>query len=114
MSGDVEWGPWMVHDGKGCPLPLGTLVNVTWEARPGHIGTSTGQTGPNDAAHWEWSFWGKPDPNNPTYLVARIIRYRIRRPRAVDDLVRLAAEPYAPPPVIGPDSPVRQPEEVVA
>lgn len=81
-----EWGPWIDHDGRGCPVPDGVLVMV--------CGYSTASlyeeyTLPAKSSWlgWDWS-------NGP-----RITRYRIRKPRALLDLIALAADPYSVPPV---------------
>jgi hypothetical protein len=105
MSDGFEWGPWVEHDGKGCPLPRG--VSSEAMCRDGEIRRGTvGRLDHGSNSAWAWA--GK------WMCFKDVIRYRIRRPRAVEDLARLAADPYAPPPVIGPDSPVRQPEDVPA
>jgi cellulase/cellobiase CelA1 len=101
MSGDAEWGPWVDHDGMGCPVQNGVLVNVCGYASNGQFEEYT-EAAKSTWLGWVWS-------NGP-----RITRYRIRKPRALLDLITLAADPYAPPPVIGPDSPVRVPEQVPA
>jgi hypothetical protein len=73
MSG--EWGDWIEHDGKGCPC-VGMYVRVVhefWESQ--WEGVAKG--GPS----WDW---------DSDY--ERIIRYRIRRPRALLDMIDRAAE----------------------
>ena len=35
MNDEIQWGPWIDHDGHGCPLPIGTVVRV--ELRCGSI-----------------------------------------------------------------------------
>lgn len=115
MSDGFEWGPSVEHDGRSVPVRLGQYVHVLfedgdeWEGIEGEIGmTKYGNWClPDDGKPWSW-IWDHPESR---YGDA-IIRYRIRRPRAVEDLARLCADPYALPPVIGPDSPVRQPERV--
>lgn len=109
MSDDVEWGPWVEHDGKGCPC-VGVYVHTVRRngqeqfiiagARCAALGVDP--NGPDSA--WVWG-GAKPGYDD-------IIRYRIRKPRALRDLITLAADPYAPPPVIHPEGPVRQPERV--
>ncbi len=85
-----EWGPWIEHDGGGCPVVAGTYVRAiccfiysewVWE----------GHTGPEHAA-WEWSRMGEPSPHDPKMIAARVIRYRIRKPRALLDLIERARE----------------------
>lgn len=88
-----EWGPWIEHDGSGCPC-VGMLVHIVigptefWcpedaiaEWLPGWtpinsreaIGIATPTGG------WTWE---------PDYFP--ILRYRIRRPRALRELIDLA------------------------
>ena len=67
MSDDNEWGPWIEHDGNGCPCK-GMFVHVVfqdeheWECIAGSFG---GQS-------WDW-----------TTGCTRIVRYRIRKPRGL-------------------------------
>ena len=80
-----EWGPWIEHDGRGCPLPDGVvveLVTADGERAAGII--LKGEPGVNvwDWAEcrayrrWEW----------------RLLRYRIRKPRGVIVLEALLAD----------------------
>lgn len=121
MTDDADWGPWVDHDGKGCPC-MGEWVQGqhgdgridTWKA-----GTAwcTGRQvtgaafGPVDhvTSCWSWAV-----PGNMVHPGHHVIRYRLRKPRALRDLITLAADPYAAPPALAPEGPVRQPEEVPA
>lgn len=107
MSDDAEWGPWVEHDGKGCPLPVGIEVNGVEADGSNWIGVVIGypdQFDEDDVNVWDWEHcqmqgcWDW-----------RLVRYRIRKSRALRDLIEIAASPYAPPPVIGPEGPVREP-----
>ena len=84
-----EWGPWVEHDGKGCPLEKGTLGEAC--LRNGKIvvfralcGSVIG--GPNDpiaGCAWEWG-------NKPIrWRFYEVIRYRVRKPRALLDLIEM-------------------------
>lgn len=91
----MSWGPWIEHDGAGCPPSIiGKWIDM--EAQHGPIGPRAGQVerreGPADptTVEWDWRFfgmvWGKT-------IIARIIRYRVRKPSALTLLERIAADP---------------------
>lgn len=120
---DQDWGPWIECDGARCPANLPPVrVQVVMDMRLGDylIGP------PADGFYiedwpgflWRWKRvrvgWFKSELrrvcDNPLY--APICRYRIRKPRALLNLVTIAADPYAPPSVIGPEGPLRLPERV--
>ncbi|GGH36206.1 hypothetical protein SAMN05444007_108235 [Cribrihabitans marinus] len=83
MSG--EWGPWIEHDGSGCPLRVGQFVHIEypWARYVGPVlpgfesdparwevtGVPNSSQGYVDS--WEWS---QPGPCQP------VQRYRIRKP----------------------------------
>ena len=77
-----QWGPWIDHDGKGCPC-VGEYVNVIFdEGSPKEIeGSVKGLPAP-----WNWHLprlpkaWGK------------VIRYRIRKPKGLTMLECILAE----------------------
>jgi hypothetical protein len=86
-----EWGPWIEHDGKGCPC-VGQYVETRLNLRAGYVmpgcpsslvdggmGTVGIATG---GVSWYWAAG-----------FARVIRYRIRRPRALQTLIEIAANP---------------------
>ena len=83
---DQEWGPWIEHDGRGCPVQDGILVTVCGYNTYGRWEEYT-RPAKSTWLGWEWS-------NGP-----RIIRYRIRKPRALLDLIAIADDPYAVPPL---------------
>lgn len=107
MSEDVEWGPWVDHDGKGCPLPVGMIFEGKYEWLPGRFMMRLRAVEP-DMPAWDWRNWGRVMPCGRKQSVLR--RYRIRKPRALLDLIQIADQPYAPPPVIHPESPTRAPQ----
>ena len=88
-----EWGPWIEHDGKGCPC-RGEIVEAIWRHRDGRTynyieGESSVWLVPPDAgsnprsSSWIWRLVnGLPHPM-PGGNSAPIIRYRIRKPRGL-------------------------------
>ncbi len=88
-----EWGPWIEHDGKGCPC-VGALVRVHGVSPSGievFIDTVARNTG-----DWDWSKFGTLGRNAATGVPGwggKVIRYRIRKPRALQTLIETAANP---------------------
>ena len=85
-----EWTEWFQHDGKGCPC-VGKWVHVIWHARDG-CGTEFEHDGFGIAAIngdecWRLETWPK---------FSRIIRFRIKRPRALHDMIQLIVDLPAP------------------
>lgn len=88
-----EWGPWIEHDGRGCPVAIGTIVNVDFEdgrslickaccnRRSGYVGPTV--QNPRISA-WFWAH-----PENTIHPFDRIIRYRIQKPRALLNLIEM-------------------------
>lgn len=83
------WGPWIEHDGAGCPV-VGLYVHVvTADGREVEGVASSGCANPPPGYRslWIWSslpiFWRH----------RRVVRYRIRRPDALRRLIDLAADP---------------------
>jgi hypothetical protein len=87
-----QWGPWIEHDGKGCPC-VGMLAQwdldggheyVGMADKNGHLmiapGIVEGIAVPGNA--WSWAEGVIP-----------IIRYRIRKPAALQTLIEIAADP---------------------
>lgn len=70
-----EWGPWIEHDGRGCPcvgmfVELVALCVCLGELPPRRgtpLATST-------LMSWDWA-------NHPKYTA--VLRYRIRKPRGM-------------------------------
>lgn len=82
-----EWGPWIEHDGKGCPVARGTLVQV--ERRDGEVAVLRALTNGvpelgGDCLFDRWVHLPKPKD---------IIRYRVRKPRGVSILEGIVANP---------------------
>ncbi|MGN7867770.1 hypothetical protein ACTJI6_02695 [Paracoccus sp. 22332] len=80
MSDREEWGPWVQHDGKGCPC-FGMMVKVALfdgtvlVCRVGSVRTRE-ELNTSPFSGWVWHI---PEP-------ARVRAYRIRRPRALQQL----------------------------
>jgi hypothetical protein len=86
-----EWGAWIEHDGKGCPVPDGTWVAVVAEGMPGRIiGPFEGAAGPSGES-WDWRNWLSRDSDGG--ITARVLRYRVRRPSALRRLIDIAEDP---------------------
>lgn len=90
---DSEWGPWIEHDGSGCPIGPGVHCQVQWadgmavectnygqSARQAGIEKSRPYNGPRYKSSWTWTATGTKIP---------VARYRIRRPRALQSLIDL-------------------------
>lgn len=80
-----EWGPWIEHDGKGCPC-LGMYVHRIAD-KPGYnpeLGRSVTELVGIVEHVGPW-IWG-----NPMYV--RVLRYRIRKPRGLTILEKLIAD----------------------
>jgi len=88
----MSWGPWIEHDHSGIPVPLGTVVHRVFD-QPFDVlhGRSVSPTeeyiGPlrsSEIDSWSggWVFEGIVAP--------RVVRYRVKRPAAFDQLVEIA------------------------
>jgi hypothetical protein len=96
---DEEWGPWIEHDGKGCPC-LGAwaqterLAPTFWpESR--FIIKVDGKwaliEGPiRQPEPWDWSMFGKLLPNKT--IASKVLRYRIKKPKGLVILEKLLQE----------------------
>jgi hypothetical protein len=95
-----EWGPWIEHDGKGCPC-VGHYVHCMFDERVsgepdvflGEVYYIAGSRG-IECRSWDWS-------NSREF--SRVIRYRIRKPRGLTILENLVATLDAP------EGPIRAP-----
>lgn len=80
LKEDDEWGPVVIHDGKGCPIPVGTLVRIKFFDKDAPItGLVVGNKGgswiwgdPKDKATWSKSVDGK--------LCLPVIEYQLKKP----------------------------------
>jgi len=84
------WGPWIQHDGKGCPCPAGTMVEVVSEDRFGFLQSKIGRTDGDGYSSWDWQHFP---------VLKKIIRYREQKPRALEmlqDIARTVEAPQTP------------------
>lgn len=81
-----EWGPWIEHDGKGCPC-FGAWVRCEWEGPPGRFMVDEGRAGSMGGGGWDWSNFQKRHHTGRRIAVVR--RYRIRKPRGLTILEEL-------------------------
>lgn len=82
-SADADWGPWVLHDGKGCPC---VGMHILGQYDEGRIVEAAVVRGNPQA--WDWSV----EPGK----YHKVIRYRIRRPRALLELIQMIADLPAP------------------
>ncbi len=75
-----EWGPWIEHDGKGCPVPDGAFVLVDVGVGALIIGHGRFCEFCVRTANRDWIAW------------PHVIRYRIRKPRGLTILEELIAD----------------------
>lgn len=106
MNSDHDFGPWIDHDGLGCPVPAGTVVMgalvdpflqrdhvvVFTVGQPWRHGTLW-----SDGSPQEW-VWNNPPVWTPEEHEVQIIAYRVRRPLALQELVALIETLPAPKP----------------
>lgn len=96
-----EWGPWIEHDGKGCPCK-GMRVEVRKRCGALKSGTIRSKAvmpeGPDSA--WIW------DEARPAWLrLTEVVAYRVSRPKALQQLIERARELDD-----APEGPVRTPQ----
>ncbi len=83
-----EWGPWVDHDGKGCPC-AGMVVHAKRYSAPDIIGVAGSHciaagTSPDDPYRSAW-VWVPPG----VLVRGSVLRYRIRKPRGMTILEEL-------------------------
>lgn len=86
-----EWGPWIEHDGKGCPLPIGTVVEAKCACGcvlVGTVGSSGTVYHPYDCVY-AGETWVNSWRNSPGYHVP-FRAYRTRRYPAATRLIEQA------------------------
>ncbi|MEM9317983.1 MAG: hypothetical protein AAGA70_03140 [Pseudomonadota bacterium] len=72
-----EWGPWIEHDGLGCPLPSGTIVEVRHVDAFGYMASMITKVGGGEFSSWNWLHYPE---------LKKIIRYREKKPRGLEIL----------------------------
>lgn len=90
----MSWGPWIEHDGKGCPC-VGQWVRAVEELRTGEFREHEFVAGSGGGFSWDWQWSNRVVPGFGTYAT-RILRYRIRKPRGLTILEDLIADLPAP------------------
>lgn len=88
---DDDWGPWIEHDGAHIPTDfvVGDVVQLISENNEnGALEISPPKrVEPEDFVRYNW-FWGESTHDT--------LRYRVRRPRALRDLIELVENLPAP------------------
>lgn len=90
-----EYGPWIEHDGAGCPLSPGLQVQIKHEDAGGCIQIYPA-TIRDDLDHPGWdhrNFGRVMNWRGQTGLAGRVLAYRIRKPRGLLVLQEIAANP---------------------
>jgi len=77
-----EYGPWIDHDGRGRPVPVGTVVEVEAENITGLVTVITSVAMADAGSAWDWSSVCLDQPWRAT-------RYRVRKPRGMTVLDRI-------------------------
>ena len=77
-----EWGPWIEHDGRGCPLAVGQVPEVRWSdgtLAQYPIDEETISPPPGMTTPWHFAHW------HPRTLLTHyfVEAYRIRKPRGM-------------------------------
>lgn len=92
-----EWGPWIIHDQSGCPVPTGTIVEVDISVPPPLDGSGKYVT----CVGVEWHGWDRMDMYSRQIqtnmgITVGVIKYRIRKPRGmvmIDEILNGIREP---------------------
>lgn len=84
-----EWGPWVRHDGMGCPVPSGTIVEVVCEDAFGYTRNEVARASGGSYSSWDWSHYPE---------LKRIIRYREKKPKGMQILQEVLNELDVPTP----------------
>jgi len=90
-----EWGPWVMHDGLGCPVRRGTIVEVVFEDRFGYQNRTIACADGGDHSSWNWTFFPE---------LKKIVRYREKKPKGLQMLQDIVAKTDVPakPVLVGP------------
>ena len=80
---------WIDHDGAGCPVPAGYVVDVEGHGVTGISGHKTFRCECDEAA-WDWKYFGDEFSNGT--ICAKITRYKIHKPKAVEAINKLLAD----------------------
>lgn len=98
---DDQWGPWIEHDGKGFPAPVGTMVWRVFDEpvsrlRGVNITPTQEIIEPLEARELESWLWAMPR-GFYVEIIARVVKYRIRQYRSLELLKRIAEQPQPVP-----------------
>jgi hypothetical protein len=72
-----EWGPWISHDGSGCPLRSGTIVEVVFQDGFGFSMRDIATVSGGSYSSWNWEHFPE---------LKKIIRYREKKPKGMQML----------------------------
>lgn len=89
MSDREEWGPWIDHDGRGCPVSRGVFC------RTFHADGSVDESESSGDLWSGWSWMVCKIGGTPGFA---ILRYQVRRPRALQQLREMIETLPAPSP----------------
>lgn len=100
-----DWGPWIEHDGNGCPLAIGTVVEAEEGLLPNKVHvhtrigmvTETSKTPGNPPDFYNVWHWNEISPEDYGQNLL-VLRYRIRKPRGMAMLDKVLADLDAPTP----------------
>ena len=84
-----EWGPWIKHDGMGCPV-VGIYVRAEISNGTQVEGVASPRCAdppPGYASAWIWASLRADE------TWARVVRYRVRRPASLRRLIEIADDP---------------------
>jgi hypothetical protein len=121
MAEDFE--NWITHDGARPEIEVPAKIRVAYVSADLDEGliTAVSNITPNwPGFYWRWQrvriSWYRSMLrrvcDDPAYApIAKYVVLR-RRSAAAEQLAAISADPYTPPPVVGPEGPVRQPERV--
>lgn len=82
MADEQEWGPWVIHDGLGCPLRSGTIVEVCFQDAFGYKSTVVTCVAGGEYSSWNWEHYPE---------LKKIVRYREKKPKGLQMLRDLVA-----------------------
>lgn len=85
-----EWTDWIEHDASGCPIAVGMYCAVTCRGRSGKERTLEGVMSPKGQRAGSWTV------KDHLGLWDQVIRYRIRKPRALLQLIEMVENLPAP------------------
>ena len=93
-----EWTDWIDHDGRGCPVQPGTVIQAKWLATNSGNRYRAGDSGltrvlvlrEEHTSHPAWDFSNEGKFFDGKKCAGRFVAYRIRKPRALQKLIELA------------------------